>query len=107
MVKLAQEHHTDSRIISRNRIKELLQAKVNTESPLFGIIVYSYAFTNEKILISRDSTRESLLSHLDHERMTICSCTGNCLYEHGDNCENPVIYERFVISYTCTNTNNL
>ena len=95
MFNYAKSKHPTRKIVSPTRINNLLVASMNTGTPVFGIVIFSDEKIGDLLRVDAPNT---IQDYTDHERMQFCICIGNdnCLYPHGTDCENAIMYERFV-----------
>ena len=95
MFNYAQSKYPTSKIVSSQRINDMLVTSMNTGTPVFGIVIFSDEVLGDLLRVGAQNTIED---YTDHERMRFCICNGNCLYPHDTDCEHEIIYERFVTS---------
>ena len=97
MFNYAKSKHPTRKIVSPTRINNMLVASMNTGTPVFGIVIFSDDKIGDLLRVDAQNT---IQDYTDHERMRLCICNGNgnCLYPHDTDCENEIIYERFVTS---------
>ena len=99
MVDYAKEMHPSRRIVSKERVIDMLERSLGSGNSVYGIVVFSSDVPGVYVAENSNTIRDMT----DHERVTLCGCKGSCLNSHGTDCENDIIYERLVanlFSYT-------